>query len=34
VRKRGERRERDDSYLRALIENNEKGSRVEILVED
>jgi len=34
VRKRGERRDREDSYLRALIENNERGPRVDILVED
>ncbi|KAI5804192.1 hypothetical protein DFH27DRAFT_396765 [Peziza echinospora] len=34
VRKRGERREREDSYLRALIEQNERGPRVDIIVED
>ncbi|KAF8474623.1 hypothetical protein BDZ91DRAFT_844927 [Kalaharituber pfeilii] len=34
VRKRGERREREDSYLKALIDNNERGPKVDILVED
>ena len=34
TRKRGERREREDSYLKALIDNNERGTRVEIFVEE
>ncbi|KAF8445515.1 hypothetical protein BGX38DRAFT_1195040 [Terfezia claveryi] len=34
IRKRGERREREDSYLKALIENNERGPKVDIVVED
>ena len=33
TRKRGERREREDSFLRALIENNERGPKIDILVE-
>lgn len=34
TRKRGERRDREASYLKALIEGNERGPRVDILVED
>lgn len=34
LRKRGERREREDSFLKAMIENNERGPKVDIFVED